>query len=131
MNSQITDRARLGKWAVRGASGCSWRSPAPASATAGRRSAASRPARAGQPIPAPAPRRTARRDGYAGPGVSIRCGILDISIRHLAGGSGAASLDVDELVEAHQDLAEIGQGADPSVGIALLPVGRVLPREEG
>src|SRR5436309_1110989 len=98
MNSQMTERALAGKCGCRGASGFR------VSTAASRRPVCcNNPARASKPKPLPAWRRKSRRVAKTGEGGAKRRG-NSIS-RSSANRLGL--VDVDELVQTHQDLAKV------------------------
>src|SRR4051794_6604238 len=98
MNSQMTDLAFAGKCGACGASGLgeAWGSSA----------RANRSARASMPRPPPARARNSRRDRYAGDGGAKKRGTWFMSNTR----NGSVSPDVQELVQAEEHLAEVGQG---------------------
>src|SRR5262245_65814212 len=118
MNSQMTDFALAGKCEGFGASGLSAGEPG-ASATGGAARHpcwSSRAARASRPQPWPGRRRNCRR--VANAGSAKWCGMAGM----------ARSLDVNELIQAHQRLAEVHQS--PLRGVTLAAVRlALLPQE--
>src|SRR5262245_13195168 len=117
MNSQMTERTRGGKCGPRTGglrpAGCG-------SFAASTPSWCSRAARASDPNPIPACCRNRRRDGRGRCGVSLVMGCP----------RPGWLVDVDELVEAQQNLAEVSQGHVGGPGALAVALGLALDERQ-
>src|SRR5258708_5749535 len=127
MNSQITARAFGGKWGFFAANGSSGSSAAARSP--------SRLASASDPRPSPTSRRKRLRSGRYRRGWPSPLDMV-VSFLDRSAGTDASpdtrSIDIDELVQAQQDLAGAGHGQGVVVGTRPLAGDQVLlAGEEG